>query len=107
MDNGLLTLTWDTHGLVTSLVDHRVQGGRQVLRSGEPGNVLGLSEDLPLEFDAWDLEAYHANSTVTLAEAELVEVVDAGPLVASLKVTRRHNTSTFTQVIHLTAGSAR
>ena len=107
MDNGLLTLTWDTHGLVTSLVDHRVQGGRQVLRSGEPGNVLELSEDLPLEFDAWDLEAYHANSTVTLAEAELVEVVDAGPLVASLKVTRRHNTSTFTQVIHLTAGSAR
>ncbi|NLH65990.1 MAG: alpha-mannosidase [Candidatus Microthrix parvicella] len=107
MTNGLLTLTWDDDGLVTSLVDHRVTGDREVLRSGEGGNVLELSEDLPLEFDAWDLEAYYANSTEALTVADSVEVIDHGPMVASLRITRSHGRSTFTQVVQMVAGSPR
>ena len=107
MSNGLLTLAWDADGLITSLIDHRVTGGREVLRDGERGNLLELSEDLPLEYDAWDLEAYYANSTVALTDADEVTVIDHGPLVVSLQVNRRHGRSTFTQVVRMVAGSAR
>ena len=107
MTNGLLTLSWDGDGLVTSLLDHRVPGDREALLAGGRGNVLELSDDVPLDYDAWDLEAYYANSTVALTDADRVEVTDSGPLVASLTVTRRHGDSTFTQTLSMTAGSAR
>jgi alpha-mannosidase len=107
MTNGLLTLCWDADGLITSLVDHRVPGDREVLKAGERGNVLELSDDVPLDFDAWDLEAYYANSTVALTDADLVEVTDSGPLVAVVTVTRHHGHSTFTQTLSMTAGSGR
>ncbi|MEZ5381983.1 MAG: glycoside hydrolase family 38 C-terminal domain-containing protein [Microthrixaceae bacterium] len=107
MSNGLLTLAWDDDGLVTSLVDHRVDGGREVIRPGQRGNVLELSDDLPLEYDAWDLEAYYTNSTVQLLVADGVEVVDEGPLVVALVVRRTFGQSTFTQTLRLSAGSPR
>ncbi|HEY0831162.1 MAG TPA: glycoside hydrolase family 38 C-terminal domain-containing protein [Candidatus Dormibacteraeota bacterium] len=55
MENELLRVEWDEHGLLTSIWDKAA--GREVL--SRPGNVLELHEDNPRKWDAWDLDIEH------------------------------------------------
>ena len=105
LDNELIRVTIDSNGLVSSLVDLRI--GREVVRPGERANVLELSADNPIEYDAWDLDEYYANSTVELIDVESMDVLDNGPLVASVRVVRAFGESRIEQGIVLRAGSAR
>ena len=105
LDNGLVRVTIDSDGLVSSFVDLR--SGREIVKPGHRANVLELSADHPIEYDAWDLDEYYASSTVELTAAESVDVLDRGPLVASVRVLRSFGSSRIEQDIVLRAGSAR
>jgi alpha-mannosidase len=104
-DNGLVRIEWDGHGLLTSIRD--VEHDREVLRAGARGNVLELSPDLPLEFDAWDIERYYRGQTRALTEVDEIEVLDAGPLCARIRFTRSFAGSTFAQTLVVRAASRR
>jgi len=84
---------------------------RELVPAGDATARLTLAPDHPVEFDAWDLEQWTASLAVPLGPAESVEVVDAGPLVGSVRVQRHFGsagaTSTVTQTFVLRAGSAR
>ncbi len=103
--NELVEVTIDSEGLISSLYDRRVE--REVLILGRRGNALELSSDHPVEYDAWDLDEYYANNTVSLTEIDSIEVVDSGPLLASVRTARRFSKSSIVQQIVLRAGSAR
>ena len=103
--NELVRVSIDADGLVSSLVDLRV--GREVVTAGGRANLLELSADHPIEYDAWDLDEYYANSTVELTEVESIDVLDDGPLVASVRVVRTFSDSRIEQDVVLRAGSAR
>ncbi len=105
IDNGIVRLTIDADGLISSMFDRRAD--REVIAPGQRANVLELSADHPVEYDAWDLDEYYANSTVELTALESIEVLDDGPLVASVRVTRAFGASRIEQRIVLRAGSAR
>ena len=105
LDNGLVRLTIDCDGLIPSLYDHRV--AREAIRAGCRANVLELSADNPVEYDAWDLDEYYAKCTTELVAVESVEVLDDGPLVTSVRVVRTFGASRIEQRIVLRAGSAR
>ena len=105
LDNGLVRVSIDADGLVSSLIDLRLD--REAVKAGRRANVLELSADHPVEYDAWDLDEYYANSTVELTAADSIDVLDAGPLVATVRVVRSFGQSRIQQDIVLRAGSAR
>ncbi|MEP7053702.1 MAG: glycoside hydrolase family 38 C-terminal domain-containing protein [Actinomycetota bacterium] len=105
LDNGLIRCTLDANGLMTSVYD--VRCGREALPRGAMANLLQLHPDHPNQWDAWDIDAHYRRVRVDLVTATSVEVVERGPLFASVRIERSFGTSTITQIVSLTAGSAR
>lgn len=103
LDNGLVRVRIDARGLVVSVHDHRT--GRELIPPGATANLLQLHGDHPSAWDAWDLDPEYDRSRIDLAGAEDVAVDAAGPLLARVRVTRRHGETTLTQTIALRAGS--
>ena len=100
LSNGLVRAVVDARGLLTSVVDTAT--GREALAPGAAGNLLQLHPDTPVDFDAWDVDAYYRRTWTDLTDAESVEAVEGG-----VRVVRRFGTSTITQVLTLTPGEAR
>lgn len=100
LQNAFFTVRLNRSGEIVSLRDRRMVGGREIIPVGERANVLTAYEDLPRDFDAWDIDAYYARKPYTLETTE-VSVVERGPLRAVVRVERRFRTSTVTQRIVL------
>jgi alpha-mannosidase len=105
LDNGLIRVVLDEHALITSLYDH--QAGREAIAAGAAGNLLRLHPDYPTSWDAWNLDRYYRNSAEDLTGVDAIEVLDAGPLIGSIRVRRTFGRSTLTQTLTLRAGSRR
>jgi alpha-mannosidase len=82
-------------GDLASLVERR--DGRQVLAG--PGNQLQFFEDVPQEFDAWNIR--YTGKEWRAEPSPEVEVLAQGPLFATLRVIRRFGQSRFIQDISL------
>jgi alpha-mannosidase len=103
--NGLLTVTVDADGLLPSVIDER--NGREAVAPGQRANLLQLHQDFPNYWDAWDVDQHYRNRVLDLTGADEVTVVDAGPLVARVRVVRSFKSSRVTQHYELRAGSDR
>ncbi|KAB2975791.1 alpha-mannosidase [Streptomyces sp. SS1-1] len=104
LDNGLVRVEVAEDGTMASVFDLRAN--REVLAGA--GNLLRLHTDLPNYWDAWDIDKHYRNRYRELRDTESVTVVEDGPLVAAIRVTRAFGQgSTITQTITLRAGSPR
>jgi alpha-mannosidase len=99
--NGILEVTVDSDGLLTSILD--VAAGREVIPPGQRGNLLQLHPDLPNQWDAWDVDAFYRNTVTDLVAADEVRIADAGPVQATVLVTRSFGDSTVRQRLTLRA----
>jgi alpha-mannosidase len=106
LSNGLVTVEFDDDGTV-SVVDERPSRGgdgttsatdREVLDA--PGNRLMLYRDQPREFDAWDVEedVYAVGEQLPAPESEVVE---SGPVRATVRQTRTFGDSELVQEVSL------
>jgi alpha-mannosidase len=102
--NGHVAVTWDLEGSITSIID--VHAARELLPVGRSIDVE-LAPDHPVEYDAWDVEAWTRGLGAPIGGVDSVAVLDAGPLVATLEVRRRFGRSTMTQFVTVRAGSPR
>ncbi|MEV4756928.1 glycoside hydrolase family 38 C-terminal domain-containing protein [Micromonospora sp. NPDC049559] len=103
LDNGLVRLTVDARGLVTSLVD--LAADREVIPAGAAGNLLQLHADLPNAWDAWDIDSFYRNRHTDLTGVErLTAEVDAAG-VATVSVVRHFGASRVTQRTSLRPGT--
>ncbi len=91
------------HGFVVPLP--RVGSGGDRLRLAE--GLLQLHPDLPVEYDAWDIDEYYRRNVTDLDAVDRFEVTDRGPLVARVRVERSFRSSTVSQTYELRAGSPR
>jgi alpha-mannosidase len=66
-----------------------------------------MYKDVPTAWDAWDVDSMYALSPVELPARATVEVLDQGPLVARIRISRRINGSDWVQVASLRRGSRR
>jgi alpha-mannosidase len=105
MSNGRLAVSWDLDGNLRSVID--VARARELLPAGELGAVLELAADRPVRYDAWDLESWVRDDPTRLTTADLVEVVDQGPLLGSVRVQRSFGESSVTMTYVVRAGSPR
>ncbi|WBB61782.1 glycosyl hydrolase-related protein [Streptomyces sp. WMMC500] len=104
LDNGLLRVTVDARGLVTSVVEHA--SGREALAPGAAAGLLQLHPDLPNRWDAWDVDAHYRNTRTDLTTARRVALADPGPGAVAVRVERGFRNSTAVQTVTLTAGRA-
>ncbi|HTS11157.1 MAG TPA: glycoside hydrolase family 38 C-terminal domain-containing protein [Candidatus Limnocylindrales bacterium] len=103
LENKFLRVTVDPHsGCVTSLFDKRTNF--ESIAKGGCGNELVAFKDTPKDYDAWNIDADFDKVFWNLDKADSVELVDRGPLRASIRVTRTWQKSKFVQDIRLYAG---
>ncbi len=103
LENELIRVELDATGRITRIYDKEAD---RELAAG-PCNDLKMYKDVPTNWDAWDLDSMYEDTPVALDEAATVVVLDAGPLVARLRVTRTLHNSPMTQTISLRRGSRR
>jgi alpha-mannosidase len=70
LSNGIVTCTLDTLGRVTSLRSTNAGNGDvEAIRANSPANTFVMFEDVPLFWDAWDVEAWHLEKRCQLPRA--------------------------------------
>lgn len=106
LENALYRCVIDARGQITSLIDKRVAGGRELLMAGQVGNEIIAFDDRSRSFDAWDIDAWYTRKPYVMDSAD-VTVTEHGPLRATVHVRRRFLDSVIEQDISLYRGLAR
>lgn len=101
MSNGLVTVKFDDRGLITSIVDERAE--REIVPAGAAANLLQLFEDVPNYWDAWDIDQHYRRNGRNLVELESIDLVESGPLRATVRVTRSFGRSRVVQDVMIVA----
>lgn len=104
MDNGLLRLTVDADGALTSVWDR--EADREVLADGARGNEFHLHPDQPNVADAWDIDIFYKERVEVLHGAQ-VTVESSNPWRAALRVELPFGASRLIQRIYLASSSRR
>ncbi|MBN1492153.1 MAG: alpha-mannosidase, partial [Phycisphaerae bacterium] len=87
LGNRYWRLQLDAQGRLMELYD-RIND-RQVLPVGAIANEWQVFEDRPLDFDAWDIDAYYQEHPLLAPTCERVEVVERGPVRVAVELTWR------------------
>jgi alpha-mannosidase len=103
IENELLRVEIGADGSLHGVYDKEAR--REILEGR--GNRLFAYVDKPPNWDAWDVEMNYEAEGEEVQDAENVEVVDAGPLRAAVRVERRFRNSWISQTYVLLAGSRR
>ncbi|KAI8982058.1 galactose mutarotase-like domain-containing protein [Mycotypha africana] len=105
LENNYTKATFDNSGHLIQLYDKEIE--REVIKVNERGNVFKLYEDVPLFWDAWDVEIYHLEKYKVVEEGS-IQILEQGPLRASLLIEKRiSSTSRLRQTVILSSISRR
>ncbi|HEV7666506.1 MAG TPA: glycoside hydrolase family 38 C-terminal domain-containing protein, partial [Chloroflexota bacterium] len=74
----------DTHGRITWLQDKRIN--REVVPRGALGNRLVVFEDKPLDYDAWDIDAFYVAKSIEIDQLDSARILESGPERAILEL---------------------
>ena len=103
LENDFLRVTVDAQtGCIKSLYDKK--SSFESIASGGCGNQLIGFKDTPKDYDAWNIDSDFEKVFTNIDEADSVQLMDKGPLRASIRVTRTWQSSKFVQDITLYAG---
>ncbi len=85
LENAHIRVTLNAQGAITSLLDRRLVGGRELILPGAPANVITAFDDRPRKFDAWDIDAGYERKPYDMDSAQITGI-EAGPLRATVRV---------------------
>ncbi|GFR42445.1 hypothetical protein Agub_g3352 [Astrephomene gubernaculifera] len=109
MQNNMVRAVFDEGGRLVSLYDLGWQ--RELVPEGQPGNVFRMYEDIPLFWDAWDIEIYHLEKGRPAGHGmppPQLSIQESGPLRCSLLLELPLSpTSRLRQTVSMTAVSRR
>lgn len=105
LENDFLRVELSPDGDITRIYDKVWQ--REILPAGAIANQFQAFEDRPRYWDAWDVSIFYEDKMWTSDPARSVEVVEAGPLRATLEIRRRILNSDYVQRISLAYNSPR
>ncbi|KAG0237650.1 Glycoside hydrolase, 38 vacuolar alpha mannosidase [Actinomortierella wolfii] len=105
LENKLVKATFNRQGHLISFYDKHED--RELVPQGLAGNVLVLFEDIPLYWDAWDVEIYHLNTRRDIRSSSAV-LKQVGPLQAAIEIEYEISSTSFArEVVTLNAVSPR
>jgi len=99
IENRFFRIEVDADGCLTRLLDKRQD--REVIPLGQRANELQLFQDGPEREAAWNIHATFEKRTYDWDPGTTVEVVEAGPVRAGLRITRRYRGSTLVQEVRV------
>lgn len=99
VETPLFSMRLNAAGQVSSLFDK--QAGREALAEGQPGNRLLLMRDIPLEFEAWDIEEWAEDKVSVIDDLTGFEVLENGPVRVVLGLRWKAGKSTIAQRVIL------
>ncbi len=102
LQNDRITVRFNRRGEIVSAV---TADGGEVMNG--LGNELKMFRDIPVNYEAWDIDTSYELLPVELPEDAEMAIVSEGALAAALRITRRVNDSTLTQIVTLRADSER
>lgn len=104
IENEFYRLTLDETGAIVSLWDKRFS--RELVQTGERMNVLCAYEDMPYQYDNWELAPYYKQKEWRLdGRAELEAIYDGDR--AGYSITKRYFDSVIRQKLFLYSGLER
>jgi alpha-mannosidase len=103
IENARLRIDMEDDGTLACVYDK--QADRHVL--ADRGNQIRAYVDKPREWDAWDVEEGYWRQGEEITATSALEVVEAGPHRAAIRVVRRFRDSKIVQSVRLWANSAR
>ncbi|MEE1786280.1 glycoside hydrolase family 38 C-terminal domain-containing protein [Streptomyces sp. SP17BM10] len=104
LGNGLLNVTIDSEGLITSVVD--VRSGRETLPPNARANLLQLHPDFPNMWDAWDVDQFYRNTETDLTDVDELTAT-THPDRVTVRVERSFSSSRVVQTLTLRADEQR
>jgi alpha-mannosidase len=99
LENAFVRVEFDAAGDITRIYDKTA--AREVLPPGACANQFLAFEDRPNDWDAWDVDIFYEDKRFLAEPAESMRVAESGPLRATIEITRRILSSTYTQRISL------
>ncbi|PYE82445.1 alpha-mannosidase [Pseudoroseicyclus aestuarii] len=103
LENAQIRATFDAAGEITSVIDKAT--GRELIPEGQRANRLVAFEDKSVEWDAWDIDWYFEEQSWPFGDSAEIEVIEEGPHRAALKITKRYQGSSLTQIVSLEEGA--
>ena len=104
MENDLVRVEIDAHGRIGSIFDKR--RGRELV-DGAANKLMIYHNDLPRDYDAWDIEPGFDLGGEELLDLDSCTVTATGPHMAEITVVRVFGASSITQKLRLWSNSAR
>lgn len=105
MSNRFFDIAFDSDMNMASIYDK--VNMRELLKPGEKANVLQAFEDKPYNYDAWDINIYYQEKMWEVSKVDCIEVIEAGPVRASIRIRRSFLDSTIEQEIVIYADMPR
>ena len=105
LENALIAARFDDKGHLVSLFDKR--RGRETIKPGQSANRLQAYRDMPVEYDAWDIDDSFEDQVWEIDTLVSAEVVETGPHRAAIRLEWRYERSRVVQIVALEAGSDR
>jgi len=103
LENNQIRASFAQGGQLTDIV--HLATGRAVLAPQAKANQFVLFDDQPVNFDAWDVDAYHLETRQELPGATQSGILERGPLRAGLEFAYKFGPTSVVQRVFLTAGS--
>jgi alpha-mannosidase len=106
LENEKIRAVFKPDGRLTSLFDKRAR--RESILPGESGNMFVLYDDVPNNWDAWDVDIFHLEKSEPVGGAVSARVIEFGPLRAAIEFQYEiGKSSSLKQVVSINAASAR
>ncbi len=103
LENAVLRVTIGADGTIHDVWDKAEN--RAAL--SDRGNQLWAYVDRPRAWDAWDIDETYENAGFEITAVDGIEVIEEGPLRASVRVSRTWRSSRFVQTYRLLSESTR
>ena len=104
IENSAYIIDFDKNYNITSIYDKRYD--KQVVKEGCLANRIEVFEDLPYQYDNWEISSYYKQKKWTVDDVSGFEIIDDGAR-AGYKITRKFLNSTITQNIYVYDNSPR
>jgi alpha-mannosidase len=99
LENGMIAARFDDKGHLVSLFDKR--RGRETIKPGQAANRLQAYRDMPVEYDAWDIDDSFEDQIWEIDALVSAEVVETGPHRAAIRFEWRYERSRIVQIVSL------
>lgn len=105
IENRIYRLVFDANGDICSILDKRC--GRELVRKGEAFSLASFDGNASTDWPAWEIIKGVIDRKPSSVNGDVkISVSKCGPLMAAVRIERKHAGSTFVQEVVLTDGAA-